>query len=155
MHYSRESLLEIKHGMGKTAIDFHILSLLRKENICQTPYTVRGKSAGNDKWYPIQSRITKRPNYAGKYSNPCTGFNNVKINRVNATTKSPDSVLPQIKMCVINCQSIRNKADVLVDYIKDNNLDMVAMTETWLKSDDNRIVGDLTRSGLILVHLPR
>jgi len=155
MHYSRESLLEIKHGMGKTAIDFHILSLLRKENICQTPYTVRGKSAGNDKWYPIQSRITKRPHYAGKYSNPCTGFNNVKINRVNETTKSPDSVLPQIKMCVINCQSIRNKADVLVDYIKDNNLDMVAMTETWLKSDDNRIVGDLTPSGFKLVHLPR
>jgi exonuclease III len=58
-------------------------------------------------------------------------------------------------MCVINCQSIRNKADVLVDYIKDNNLDMVAMTETWLKSDDNRIIGDLTPSGFKLIHLPR
>ena len=56
-------------------------------------------------------------------------------------------------MCVINCQSIRDKVDVLVDYIKDNKLDMVAMTETWIKFDDNRIIRDLTPSGFKLIHL--
>jgi repressor of nif and glnA expression len=29
---------------------------------------------------------------------------------------------------------------------------MIAMTETWLKSDDNRIIGGLTPSGFKMIH---
>jgi hypothetical protein len=81
------------------------LRLLRKENICQALFTVRGKSAGKDK----------------------------------------------TKVCAINYPSMRDKWGVVFHYTKDNNHDTVAMTETWLKSDDNRI----NASGFKLIYFPR
>ena len=39
------------------------------------------------------------------------------------------------------------------DYIDDNNIDIVALTETWLS--DGEVLNDLTNGGYNLVHLPR
>ena len=41
---------------------------------------------------------------------------------------------------MLNCQSIRNKTDQLLDIIEEKKLDIFVMTETWLKSGDIDVV---------------
>ena len=36
----------------------------------------------------------------------------------------------------MNIRSIRNKTDSVVDHVIDSKLDILALTETWLKPDD-------------------
>ena len=54
-----------------------------------------------------------------------------------------------VRLFLMNCHSSRNKADVIVDHIISHDLDLLALTETWLKpaetagDRDARIVGDL------------
>ena len=39
-----------------------------------------------------------------------------------------------IKLGVMNCQSICNKLDCITDHAEENSLDIIAMTETWLSN---------------------
>ncbi|ELU01539.1 hypothetical protein CAPTEDRAFT_207616, partial [Capitella teleta] len=61
------------------------------------------------------------------------------------------------RMCLVNAQSVCNKALQLHDLVLDNDLDLCVITETWLKGDarDNTIVAELTPPGFKLVHRPR
>ena len=36
-----------------------------------------------------------------------------------------------------NAHSVRNKADLLTDHVLEHNLDLVALSETWLSADAN------------------
>ena len=62
-------------------------------------------------------------------------------------------------MCcgVVNCQSVRNKRDQLLKLIETKHLDLVILTETWLKSDetDMRIIKQLTPQNFDFHHKPR
>ncbi len=40
----------------------------------------------------------------------------------------------RLNVCLINCQSICNKAITIKDYIVDNGLDSILLCETWLSS---------------------
>ena len=40
-----------------------------------------------------------------------------------------------LQCAVINAQSVRNKPLVIADFVADNDLDFLAITETWLKQD--------------------
>ena len=42
-----------------------------------------------------------------------------------------------VKLGVINCQSISGKFDFVFDHIKEYKLGIVALTETWLSSEDS------------------
>ena len=47
----------------------------------------------------------------------------------------------------INCQSVRNKTNEVVDYVKDHDVDIVALTESWLSDNEqnnNKVIGDKT-----------
>ena len=46
--------------------------------------------------------------------------------------------VPGVKLGVINCQSISGKLDFVFDHIKEYQLDIVALTETWLSSEDSK-----------------
>ena len=56
-----------------------------------------------------------------------------------------------------NAQSVRNKADLLTDHVLEHNLDLVALSETWLSADDNdkKTSSDLTPAVYDFVHIPR
>lgn len=45
---------------------------------------------------------------------------------------------------------MRNKTHSLVDFIQTEHIDVCAITETWLKSDDSVLMGDLTPNGFKL-----
>ena len=61
-------------------------------------------------------------------------------------------------MCcgIVNCQSVRNKRDQLLKLIDTKHLDLVVLTETWLKSDetDMRIIKQLTLQNFDFHHKP-
>ncbi len=65
---------------------------------------------------------------------------------------------PLVKLGVMNCRSMDNKSDYIFDHMKDNNLDIVALTETWLSNDDTksrRVVMNCAEYGYTLHHIPR
>ena len=50
--------------------------------------------------------------------------------------KGKQSQLRYMNVCVINCCSIRNKLTYVLDHVKDHKSDIVAITESWLSSDE-------------------
>ena len=46
--------------------------------------------------------------------------------------------VPGVKLGVMNCQSISGKLDFVFDHINEYQLDIVALTETWLSSEDSK-----------------
>ena len=51
-----------------------------------------------------------------------------------------------VKAAVLNAHFVRNKGDTIKDYITDNELEIVALTEAWLSNDDGdqRYVKEMT-----------
>ena len=66
--------------------------------------------------------------------------------------------MPGVKLGVINCQSISGKLDFVFDHIKEYQLDIVALTETWLSSEDSKNkhgIDQCVAHGYSLHHSPR
>ena len=62
-----------------------------------------------------------------------------------------------IKMCLLNPCSVCNKTSVLQDFVTDHNIDLMVLTETWLKGDyrDNVILAELQPPGYSIKHKAR
>ena len=63
-----------------------------------------------------------------------------------------------VKLGVINCQSISGKLDFVIDHIKEYQLNIVALTETWLSSEDSKnkyVIDQCVAHGYTLHHSPR
>ena len=77
---------------------------------------------------------------------------NVKENTVKTTT------VTDVRIGVMNIQSMGNKLDCVIDHITDNRLDIVGITETWLSNDDKNnmsVVNTCLNNGYTLHHRPR
>ena len=59
--------------------------------------------------------------------------------------------------CLLNTRSVRNKAIIVKDYVVENNIDLVGLTETWLKPGvaDAAKIEDLKPNGYKLPHEAR
>ena len=61
-----------------------------------------------------------------------------------------------VRVCYVNAQSCRNKTLAIADHILDNQLDMMATSETWLKSSrDSNVIKDIVPNGYCIKHTPR
>ena len=60
-------------------------------------------------------------------------------------------------LCIFNARSVRNKTTDILDHIHEHDLDIVAITETWLtnKDSDLSVTRALTPTGYNLIHHPR
>ena len=54
--------------------------------------------------------------------------NSIKSNNINQTN---------IKLCLLNIRSIKNKTFEIIEIIDNNNIDIICLTETWLKGDES------------------
>ena len=56
-----------------------------------------------------------------------------------------------------NAHSVRNKTDLLIYHVLEHNLDLVALSETWLSADNNdkKTISDLTPAGYDFAHISR
>ncbi|XP_055956994.1 uncharacterized protein LOC130012904, partial [Patella vulgata] len=62
----------------------------------------------------------------------------------------------KFQVCLFNARSVRNKSQELNQYVCDNNLDIFAITETWLSANaDTASITDLVPNGYSIFHQPR
>ena len=77
-------------------------------------------------------------------------------NLIQINTSPPNSLdARHLKVCVWNAQSLRNKTASLVDYIHDNKLDILAISETWFSDKDAAVKAECTPDGYKLYDVHR
>ena len=54
-----------------------------------------------------------------------------------------------------NCQSVGNKTVHICDYVIANSVDLMFLTETWLRKNDPVKIGELTPPGYTFINVPR
>ena len=63
----------------------------------------------------------------------------------------------ECSLCLINCRSVCNKTETLLDHLVEYDLDMTFLTETWLTNEvkHRKTIGTMTSPGYNFFHLPR
>ena len=69
---------------------------------------------------------------------------------------NPGPSVRNLKARLLNARSLCNKTSAFGDFVSSNDLDMVAVTETWLRlSDTLGLIDEITPAGFQLHHVPR
>ncbi len=148
IYYSRNELLYLNKYDQQTAPHlpcdlWNHLKNLSISNRCRLPRKKRGGR--------------KKPRRSGEKSDfTITSPADYILERTTSIT-DPDNPDACVNLCVLNARSVRNKTHILCDYIVDNDLDIFAITESWL-SDSNKhkkTIGELSLPGYDLFHVPR
>ena len=158
-NYSRDFLLQVQSVVchKKPQIPLAVIHTLRQNNICSVPRTHRGVSAGISKQRPIKPWITT-PGLPG----PLHNRNFIKKDNLKSqVTKTVRTPLKSSKsgLCIglLNAQSVRNKIDIVRDTVIEHDIDIFALTETWLTSaaKDEIFIKELQLAGFELFSVPR
>jgi len=62
------------------------------------------------------------------------------------------------KLCLLNCRSVCNKSLILNDYIIENEVELLCITETWLNKNNLNMqltINEMTPKGYVFHHVPR
>lgn len=71
-------------------------------------------------------------------------------------SESPERVVKPLRVCSINVRSVKNKADSVSDFVTSNDIDILAITESWLGSViDKNVISTLVPTGYDFQHMPR
>lgn len=89
----------------------------------------------------------------------------VNVNNLVTLTKaatSKNSVVPSkqgkaaLTICCLNTQSVNNKALSIAELIRDSDIDVLALTETWLgTATDQQVLCEMVPAGYECHHVPR
>ena len=104
----------------------------------------------------VRKRLFSLRIWSPRYKHVNKGNSNVKQSFDHSVTVWKS--VPGVKLGVINCQSISGKLDFVFDHIKEYQLDIVALTETWLSSEDSKnkhVIDQCVAHGYSLHHSPR
>ena len=103
----------------------------------------------------VRKRLFSLRIWSPRYKHVNKGNSNVKQSFDHSVTVRKS--VPGVKLGVINCQSISGKLDFVFDHIKEYQLDIVALTETWLSSEDSKnkhVIDQCVAHGYSLHHSP-
>lgn len=140
--YSRDHLFAIRGSLPATPeLSSDVLRQLRTHRLHVIPQTVRGSKGAN--------RSSRN-----RYRNSQNGANLNNLIRIKTECSKPPSK-DQVLFGLINTRSVKNKATQLNEYISDNKLDLVAVTETWLNDGDQVTLGNICPSGYKVISKPR
>ena len=56
--------------------------------------------------------------------------------------------------CMLNARSIKNKTDEFVEFVREKDLDVIGISETWLTPNDPAVIAGLTPNGYSFHHVP-
>ena len=71
------------------------------------------------------------------------------------SSSTVDSKRKSLDLCLLNARSVRNKTLAISDFTTDLNIDIMALTETWLNSGDEAFITELCPEGFKFIHAPR
>ena len=125
----------------------------------QVKYPYRGNRAGVRLQRPIAPRITIREAQPSRRHGHSIDVNNlvtVPIEQGECVSDSGDLRKDNLKLLVLNAQSVVQKAAEVADFIVDQEADVCTLTETWLKSGEKDAIirGQLTPDGYTLIDVP-
>ena len=73
------------------------------------------------------------------------------IDKTIISIKTPHAVISR-KMGILNARSVCNKALAIMNLVLDNDLDILAITETWLRNGDTATPAELKPPGYEFHH---
>ena len=144
--YSRSDLLQL--GNTKTRLPNLIWRKIAALGISASPPTSRGKRAGRRKQRKIEVITTNRP---PRNSTPSKPVERISYLRPIPTSKP----IQRTRMALWNARSIRNKTTTTGDFVLQHKVEALFLTETWQKSEDGVVIGELTPPGYTYLSCPR
>ena len=155
--YLRKSIQALRpaaQSCGSVRLPSSVYATICRLGINVSVPTRRGKRGGQRKQRAINTHITPRSDETTR-NKPCAiqrYTNLVHVDLHNGAT-TPET---NISVAVINARSVRNKTTTITECITDHNIDILAITETWLKKNsDKPIIAAMTPSGYSFVNAPR
>lgn len=67
----------------------------------------------------------------------------------------PSKAIDLANLALLNVRSLKNKASILHDHVIENNIDILGLTETWIKHYDSAVCADLTPNGYSFKNIHR
>ena len=117
------------------------------DNTVNNQNVIKLSSFGTSQPQPIP---VIRNTTAIKYSS-----NRNSVNHSNLTVIKTQNDTNTSRFVLLNARSIGNKVHLLQDYIAENNFDLCAITETWLKEKDKIIAKDVCPPGYKIYNVDR
>lgn len=107
----------------------------------------------------IDVHIGHRPRPHTSHAVPALSLHNLHSTTASNLIQAPLSRYVPPSQCVnltlMNARSVANKAHRISEYITDNEVDILAITETWLREGDSSIVDDLCPPSHKFFGIPR
>ena len=129
-------------------VSCEVYSTIRELGICARKPTKRGtKGFGRGK---IPVRIANRKAGYNTTTNGVHSNNLVQV-PLSKCTKSSRCM----NLTLMNARSVSNKALRISEYIIDNKVDILAVTETWLKQGDGSTIDDICPPSYRFLGIPR
>jgi hypothetical protein len=151
--YCARELCYIGRCVGRNVrINTSVYNRLKALDICRP---VRGCRGGVNLQRTIETVVTQRSYVVTHHGQGipvnCNLSNLVKVSLTETCVQHP------LRMACLNARSVKNKASEIAEYTVDKQIDICALTETWLSSGDrDRIVcGDILAPGYQLHQEPR
>ena len=99
-----------------------------------------------------QQGISRNP---GKIGSQTTKYQASPNNTDRKEKQERQPLHNHLNVCTVNTQSIRNKTGDVVEHVTSQNIDICAITETWLQPADDAIRSECQVSGYIFRDCPR
>ena len=152
INYSRGQLFKLRF---KSPVSSELYLSLRANGILYTRRTRAGRSVkSRSSSIPVLTAF-RRSDCSIRYKH-CHRFadhkNLVSIQRCSSTRMIAAGTC--LKFCTWNARSIRNKSASFLDYICENNIDLITVTETWLSESDAAVRAECTPIGYKLTDCP-
>ena len=98
-------------------------------------------------------RSNRQKKVESVYSRKHSNLFQVKISKQVKVVKSSKC----LSVALLNARSVNNKTLVINDFILENKLDLVALTETWLTDGalNTPVIGELVPPGYSVINVPR
>ena len=96
-----------------------------------------------------RSRLGKIKNGGVRFSN----LTSIKTSSIPAIIER-DCDTSHLKIGLLNVRSLTSKAVIVNELITDHNLDVIGLTETWLKPDEFTVLNEASPPGYTSDHIP-
>ena len=155
--YTRDQLFKIQR-VYRTALPCRTLYDLRNSGL----FHFRGSRAGQRNHSPsgstnaISVRIMDNNNNRSARSTRLASYANLITIKRPPLFRQVYPASKPVEFCLLNACSVKNKSFVIKDFVVDYNIDVLAITETWLQADisDQLTVNDICPTGFAFHHLP-